>query len=957
MMGSFSSMACIQGEPPLSAGASLANSDSAEELARQAGKNVDTVGDSETLILDGTAPSQPMDDFQRSLAKMEEFRQVAPVPGLGSFAPVQMPSSKLAPPPAGSRKKSLNGSFRARRLKEIKTDNAEVFERIRKSVSHYRNDDLRREWQQNLSYLSSISEFPVAADALASPTKQQYGGEEGRSSCFGPSPRRPSFLRATTRAEPLPSIPVVPHPIKFIPTSPKKLQLNMSPAFRSLRKAMPQQPSLPPISSPHSVLSAADSVSSMNNKAPSSPRNRSTSPSRPASDTGFPESMPGRSLPYRSSTAIAATKFIGDLHGRQAESEVSGDAKYQLLKTGRFVGGTYLVLTVFCGDGVMNPYGFDVFAYHRELQCEYKLSITKEMTHELLDKSSSSSLAAETAAAAGTNLSMQEIARSICDHVNFALLGADQGEMVFLAPSVGRKSARAMRFDASPKLVAFCLHQTVEIGDLEGDEVQGSSGSSARLVGSKRKAHIFASTCPPTSHPGGMKPSTADGNTKGFTVYFQLMDSLPPSRCTASSESIASCKPALHVEASVDELYTILFEADQARSCMLSVDRMAVAAIQHLHIISVPSGDDVGTLRNELIVNAHVNTLLHPSSSRPTGTSTLEKKRSRQQLPHSTSQLFTQPIRSAILLQSGLVWRNGYLVAEVSLDQVDDDRDEQPSRRQRIQDVDCDLIVSVFNSNSAHSSWRRLSRDKVATFSERMEVLARKSKPSSGATGASIRDRHSFAEELVTCLQLDVDLFGQEVIVFPTLEFAAPLSAASVKEAEQRSPGKWPVPGKETDFVSPEVLVQEFLPRRASWEEENISEGDEAVDSDAYDEDAVDELNGQPYDTDEEEERDEADESYSSYANQDEADLDAMDKSIEECKPHERKGQDAPEKEEDADQPGSDALDPIELGTRRRWRRGSKIDGRFCLLKGSPDDVEASTVYIASLGQLRHCRV
>ncbi|KAG3187179.1 hypothetical protein C6341_g3383 [Phytophthora cactorum] len=71
-----------------------------------------------------------------------------------------------------------------------------------------------------------------------------------------------------------------------------------------------------------------------------------------------------------------------------------------------------------------------IFAYHRELQCEYKLSITKEMTHELLDKSSSSSLAAETAAAAGTNLSMQEIARNICDHINFALLGADQGEML-----------------------------------------------------------------------------------------------------------------------------------------------------------------------------------------------------------------------------------------------------------------------------------------------------------------------------------------------------------------------------------------------------------------------------------------------------------------------------------------------------------------------------------------------
>ncbi|KAH7476207.1 uncharacterized protein KRP23_6896 [Phytophthora ramorum] len=380
---------------------------------------------------------------------MDEFREVAPIPGLGSVVPAKHPANKLAPPPAGSRKISMNASFRARRLKEIKADNADVVDRIRKSVSHYRNDDLQREWQQNLSYLSSISEFPVSVDSLTSPKlghKHHNAGDDTRS-CFGPSPRRSSFLKPSPRAETLPSIPVVAHPIKSIPTSPKKLQLNMSPAFRSLRKAMPQHPSLPPISSPHSVLNAggaSDFSSGVNNTLLPSPSGRNSCPNSPR-DEDFTENRMGRGLPYRSSTAIAATKFIGDLHGKQAENEVSGDAKYQLLKTGRFVGGTYLVLTVFCGDGVANPYGFDVFAYHRELKCEYKLSITKEMTHELLDKSSSSSLAAETAAAAGTNLSMQEIARNICDHINFALLGTDQGEMIFLTPSVERKSEQAMR--------------------------------------------------------------------------------------------------------------------------------------------------------------------------------------------------------------------------------------------------------------------------------------------------------------------------------------------------------------------------------------------------------------------------------------------------------------------------------------------------------------------------------
>ncbi|KAE9335906.1 hypothetical protein PR003_g12776 [Phytophthora rubi] len=484
MLGSFSSVTCVNGDPPVSAGTSLANSASSGDLEpQQPEKTNDNMAVSETLVLSDDSQkshigqqTQALDEFQHSLAKMAEFRGVAHVPGFGSAKHL---TGKLAPPPAESRKKSLNASFRARRLKEIKADNAEVFERIRKSVSHYRNGDLQREWQQNLSYLSSISEFPVTADVLASATNihKQHDDNDSRN-CFGPSPRRPSFLKTTTRTEPLPSIPVVAHPIRSIPTSPRKLQLNMTPAFRSLRKAMPQQPSLPPISSPHTVINAGgptDFGSNVNNEVLSSPRGRSTCPNSPGIDDRFTESTMGR---HRSSTAVAATKFIGDLHGRQAESEMSGDAKYQLLKTGRFVGGTYLVLTVFCGDGVTNPYGFDVFAYQRELQCEYKLSITKEMTHELLDKSSSSSLAAETAAAAGTNLSMQEIARSICDHINFALLGADQGEMIFLAPTVARKSDQAMRFDASPGLVAFCVHQTVELEtflqldvDLFGNEI------------------------------------------------------------------------------------------------------------------------------------------------------------------------------------------------------------------------------------------------------------------------------------------------------------------------------------------------------------------------------------------------------------------------------------------------------------------------------------------------------
>ncbi|ETP54125.1 hypothetical protein F442_01045 [Phytophthora nicotianae P10297] len=918
-MGSFSSITCVQGEPPLNAESPTAKEVSQDELGLQKdGKSGDSSGTSETWILDNTTSSnssqkdQPLDEFQRSLAKMEEFRAVAPVPGLGSIAPAKPHSSKLAAPPARSQTKSMNGSVRARRLNEIKHDNVEVFERIRKSASHYSNDELRREWQKNVSYLSSISEFPVSDSSLVSGNKHHNSGYESRS-CFGPPPRRSSFLRTTNRPEPLPGIPVIAHPIKCIPTSPKKLQLNMTPGFRSLRKAMPQQPSLPPISSPHCILSSGASGSTLttSNNVLLSPRDRNTCPNNPGIDHHFAESISGQK-PYRSSTAIASTKFVGDLHG----NEISGDAKYQLLKTGRFVGGTYLVLTVFCGDSVTNPYGFDVFAYHRELQCEYKLIITKGMTHELLDKSSSSTLAATTAAAAGTNLSMQEIARNICDHINFALLGADQGEIVFLSPNVDTKSDQAMRFDALPGLVAFCLHQIVEI---ESDEVINPNNSVSHLVGRKRRAHIFASTCPPKTFPGKVPVNAPriDGgmDTTDLTVCFQIVD-------TMSYQSIA---PILSVEASVNELYdTILLDSWRNQQHIVSLERMVVAAIQHLHIISVPDRYDVSTLTNELIVNSHVNTLLQPCCSRPVGTSALEKKRSRQQLPHSTSQLFTSPIRTTLLTQSGLIWRNCYLLAEVALDTVGNDinRDTWPhhSRRRFIQDANSDLIVSVFNSNSGHSSSRRLA---PATTSFLLERLKTKSNVH---TGEDINEQHTFARQLLTHLQLDVDLFGQEVIVFPALEH--PHSAVNSEEPERQS----------DETAPPEEHTREFSLLRTNWDEENISEGGEEVASDGYDSKELEEARDE-YDVEEEKEQDDTNSSFASYANQDEANL---DESLEGPKTHSPKGKETPENEAPPD---------LEPSIGCQWRQGRKIDGRFCLLQNSSDGTRQAYT-IAALGQL-----
>ncbi|KAL4136517.1 hypothetical protein PRIC2_000049 [Phytophthora ramorum] len=97
-----------------------------------------------------------------------------------------------------------------------------------------------------------------------------------------------------------------------------------------------------------------------------------------------------------------------------------------------------------------------------------------------------------------------------------------------------------------------------------------------------------------------------------------------------------------------------------------------------------------------------------------------------------------------------------------------------------------------------------------------------------------------------------------------------------------------------------------------------------------------------PYDTDEEEEREEADASYSSYANQDD-DLDVMVESFEDVKPH--SGQEETLNRGDGflalqeDVPDSKKEDS-ERSTRRSWRQGQKLDGRFCLLQGSSDDVD-----------------
>ncbi|KDO32690.1 hypothetical protein SPRG_02390 [Saprolegnia parasitica CBS 223.65] len=68
------------------------------------------------------------------------------------------PLKPSAPPPL---KKSLNGTFRTQRLRQIQSDNLAITRRVRKTKTHYKNTRMRKEWQQSVKYLKSICNFPL----------------------------------------------------------------------------------------------------------------------------------------------------------------------------------------------------------------------------------------------------------------------------------------------------------------------------------------------------------------------------------------------------------------------------------------------------------------------------------------------------------------------------------------------------------------------------------------------------------------------------------------------------------------------------------------------------------------------------------------------------------------------------------------------------------------------------
>lgn len=885
-----------------------------------------------------------------SLAKMDEFRSVAPVPmHSNTKTHHQHQYGKVPPPPVRPQKKTLNGSFRTRRLKEIQTNNVVIFERIKKSTAHYRNDDLKREWEQNVSYLASICEFPVAPVLLGN---SAFRGNVLPASSSGIARTLPAKLH-----EQLPSIhhPAVVHPIRAIPTSPRKLQLNLSPAFRSLRKGMSQQPALPPITAASTGNAGSCSSSNFGCASPLSSscieHGGGVATSSVASTAGctfhsnsddddgerhlMNSEVP--SLPSRA-TSIGSP-FVGDLSSPSritsfadpnfpapSPSSCSLDVekqKYQLLKLGRFVGGAYLVLTVFCGDGVTNPYGFDVFAFDRESACEFQLRVTKAMTHELLDTISSSSQAAVTAAAAGTNLSMEEIAKSICDHVSFTRFESGMGEMAFLMArgvsdgansSSDEKSKAALLVGSASSAIAFCIHQVVEIGCGAVDDEETESDAEDECANNadeggsshKRRLHVFASMRPQKSTPfaydEALGSHSSGGNESNLTIGFQMGDNVQ-SHAAATSSS----KFDLEADISVDELCEIVSKQSggkphskhraggmRASAYLLkehmSLERVVVAAIRHLHIVSVPSGKESEgdesevSLKQVLIVNQHINTLLNPvasvASSNGTITATLEKRknsRSRHRLPRASSPARGHPSSShpALLdgsgiLESGVIWKNAYVLARVSIIMGEKGGDGSAIRKmpQYIQELDASLHFSVYNPLSTSYSECTFSPEQIECLVKKLSKLVL-----DNGDHEDFQESAAFIKHVLMRLQIEVDLFGVEVLTFPSLDVKQPMNshtlellhhsgsstfcfsrsslhgttAMTMTGTDKRSPGRQGI-GLQKDKAATiiQAQVRGYLFRKQYYyEEEDDDDGDENEDDDDEEHEESDEQGGE----------------------------------------------------------------------------------------------------------------
>ncbi|GLD96270.1 hypothetical protein PINS_up004953 [Pythium insidiosum] len=296
--------------------------------------------------------------------------------------------------------------------------------------------------------------------------------------------------------------------------------------------------------------------------------------------------------------------------------------------------------------------------------------------------------------------------------------------------------------------MALCVHQHVDIPELG-------------------EAHIFASTRPQPScrasmsAGGAMSSRRSSRDANATSTSTRSVD--PDERRGLVCFCVVTSSPSpsrYELEVDLDDLLASLDQHAVAPepSARVSLDRVLVLALDYLHVRS-PSAESSDTAFSLEFEAARTNNWTAPTLKKtsPTKDASSPKRshaRSRSQLETAAA------VRDVVqcVLQSGVIWKNAYLFVQATLYR----RIPRASKPKASRPDDEELVVSVFNAASAVSSERVLSCDDVEALSLQL--------------GAWQRDGMSpllaFSRQLLWHLELDLDLFGHEMIVFPTLELS-----------------------------------------------------------------------------------------------------------------------------------------------------------------------------------------
>ncbi|RHZ27370.1 hypothetical protein DYB37_008703 [Aphanomyces astaci] len=276
-------------------------------------------------------------------------------------SPRHSPRKPSAPSPA---KKSLNDTFRTKKLKQIQAENeVHEFLMLRTTSTHYKTTKLQREWKQSVKYLKSICAYP-----LMPPSKGQPENDR-----FDYPPLRPLLLRSGD-GDVVDQDDLLEFYSMSLPTIITPILENKLPAASSLmashysrgRQSKHQRPSFQP---------------QRVGKRPGLPSLDPLSPRFKWGPNGSPYSP------------------------HNAPPTLSLDPSYNF-KQCRVIEGVYFVLTVKSGR---SPYGMTVVGYDGETCRSYELVVSKEHVLKLLRDCIS----------IREEFSVETISRLLCDKLQF----------------------------------------------------------------------------------------------------------------------------------------------------------------------------------------------------------------------------------------------------------------------------------------------------------------------------------------------------------------------------------------------------------------------------------------------------------------------------------------------------------------------------------------------------------